>query len=59
MPLGTVAQIDMMKAVLMNYDAYEKAEMEIFWPIHHKEVDLEKKANWGLIRCISSIGTDT
>ena len=59
MPLGTVAQIDLMKVDLMNYDSYEKAEMEIFQPIHQKVVDSGGKANWGLIRFISPIGSDT
>tara|TARA_R110000868_G_scaffold66877_4_gene198879 strand:- start:3776 stop:4564 length:789 start_codon:yes stop_codon:yes gene_type:complete len=59
MPLGTVAQIDMMKVDLMNYGAYEKAEMEIFQPIHQKVVDAGGKANWGLIRFINPIGSDT
>ena len=59
MPLGTVAQIDMMKADLMDYESYEKAEMEIFQPIHQKAVDSGNKANWGLIRFICPIGSDT
>jgi len=59
MPLGTVAQIDMMKVDLMNYGTYEKAEMEIFQPIHQKVVDAGEKANWGLIRFINPIGSDT
>lgn len=59
MPLGTVAQMDLMKVNLMNYDAYEKAEMEIFQSIHQKEVNAGNKANWGLIRFISPIGSDT
>lgn len=59
MPIGTVAQIDLMKVGLMDYDSYEKAEMEIFQPIHQKVVDSGGKANWGLIRFISPIGSDT
>ncbi|MCM4169145.1 hypothetical protein KCTC52924_00088 [Arenibacter antarcticus] len=59
MPLGTVAQIDMMKVGLDNYNSYERAEMEIFQPIHQKVVDAGGKANWGLIRFISPIGSDT
>lgn len=59
MPLGTVAQIDMMKVDMMNYGAYEKAEMAIFQPIHQKVVDAGEKANWGLIRFINPIGSDT
>ena len=39
MSIGTVAQMDMMKVGLMDYDSYEKAEMEIFQPIHQKVVD--------------------
>jgi hypothetical protein len=59
MPLGTVAQIDMMKVGLENYNSYEKAEKEIFQPIHQKVVDSGGKANWGLIRFINPIGSDT
>ncbi|MEQ8219666.1 MAG: hypothetical protein RH981_15610 [Arenibacter sp.] len=59
MPIGTVAQMDMMKVGLMDYDPYEKAEREIFLPIHQKVVDSGGKANWGLIRFISPIGSDT
>ena len=59
MSIGTVAQMDMMKVGLMDYDSYEKAEMEIFQPIHQKVVDSGGKGNWGLIRFISPIGSDT
>ncbi|WP_192877687.1 MULTISPECIES: hypothetical protein [Arenibacter] len=59
MSLGTVAQMDLMKVDLMNYDSYEKAEMKIFQPIHQKVVDAGGKANWGLVRFISPIGSDT
>lgn len=58
-PLGTVAQVDMMKVDLMNYDKYEKAEKEVFLPLHQKAVDAGEKASWGLIRFISPIGSDT
>jgi len=50
MPLGTVAQIDMMKVDMMNYATYEKAEEEVFMPLHQKAVDAGEKMNWGLIR---------
>lgn len=59
MSIGTVAQMDMMKVGLMDYDSYEKVEMEIFQPIHQKVVDSGRKGNWGLIRFISPIGSDT
>ncbi|GGW40418.1 hypothetical protein [Arenibacter certesii] len=58
MPIGTVAQIDMMKVSLENCRSYEKAEKEIFQPIHQKTVDAGGKANWGLVRFISPIGSD-
>lgn len=59
MVLGTVAQLDMMKVDLGNYGAYEKAEKEIFQPLHQKAVDSGGKESWGLIRFISPIGSDT
>ena len=59
MVLGTVAEIDMMKVDLMNYGAYEKAEMEVFQPLHQKVVDAAQKLSWGLIRFMIPIGSDT
>lgn len=59
MVLGTIAQIDMMKVDLMNYDTYEKAEAEVFRPLHQKAVDAGEKNSWGLIRFINPIGSDT
>lgn len=59
MVLGTVAEIDMMKVDLMNYGAYEKAEVEVFRPLHQKSVDAGDKLSWGLIRFISPVGSDT
>jgi len=58
MPLGTVASIDMMKVDLGNYSKYEKAESEIFKPMHQKMVDAGQKGNWGLLRLMSPIGSD-
>ncbi len=59
MVLGTVAQMDMMKADLQNYGAYEKAEKEVFQALHQKAVDAGEKSSWGLIRFMSPIGSDT
>lgn len=59
MALGTVAEIDMMKVSLQNYGEYEKAEMEVFQPLHQKAVDAGEKTSWGLIRFINPIGSDT
>lgn len=59
MPLGCVAQIDLMKVDMGNYEAYEKAEKEIFQPLHQNAVNSGGKESWGLIRFISPIGSDT
>jgi len=59
MALGTIAQVDMMKVSLENYDKYEKAESEVFKPLHQKAVDAGEKGSWGLIRFMSPIGSDT
>lgn len=59
MVVGTVAQIDMMKVDLMNYATYEKAEMEVFQPLHQNAVDAGEKSSWGLVRFINPIGSDT
>ena len=59
MPLGTVASIDMMKVDLGSYDKYEKAESKIFKPMHQTMVDAGQKGNWGLLRIMSPIGSDT
>ena len=59
MVVGTVAQIDMMKVDLNDYWTYEKAEMDVFQPLHQKAVDAGEKTSWGLIRFINPIGSDT
>ena len=59
MPIGTVASIDLMKVNLGNYSTYEKAETEIFKPMHQTQVDNGLKESWGLLRFISPIGSDT
>lgn len=59
MVLGTVAQIDMMKVAFENYTAYEKAETEVFQPMHQSAVDAGGKSSWGLIRILSPVGSDT
>ncbi|MEH6778932.1 hypothetical protein [Maribacter arcticus] len=59
MVLGTIAEIDMMKVDLEHYNTYENAEKEVFQSLHQKEVDSGKKLNWGLIRFMNPIGSDT
>ena len=55
MPIGTVANIDLMKVDLGNYAKYEKAESDVFKPNHQKQVDAGRKGNWGLLRYMSPI----
>ena len=59
MALGTVAQVGMMKVDMGNYATYEKAEKEVFQPLHQKAVDAGQKTSWGFIRFINPIGSDT
>jgi len=59
MPMGTIATMDMMKVNIGNYDIYEKAESEVFKTLHQKAVDGGNKENWGLLRFMSPIGSDT
>jgi hypothetical protein len=59
MPIGTVAFLDWMKVDLNKYDAYEKAEMEVFQPMHQKQVDDGEKKYWSLMRIMLPVGSDT
>lgn len=54
-----IASFDYMKVDLGNYDAYEKAEMEVFQPMHQKQVDDGAKGSWGLLRFMLPVGSDT
>jgi hypothetical protein len=56
MPLGTVAQMDFMKAE--DADAYVKAEKEVFKPLHQKVVDQGLKGSWSLASVILPSGTE-
>lgn len=56
---GMVASMDLMKVDLGSYGDYESAEMEIFQPYHQERVDAGELGSWGLIRCISPIGSET
>lgn len=58
MPLGMVASIDMIKVEMGNYANYEKAESEVFKPMHQKQVNNGEKESWGLVRIMSPIGSD-
>ena len=58
-PIGTVASIDLMKVELGNYSNYEKAEREVFKPMHQKQVDNGEKESWGLVKIIIPVGSAT
>ena len=55
MKVGMVATIAWMKA---EEPGYEKAESEIFKPMHQKMVDAGAKSSWGMLRVILPGGTD-
>ena len=59
MPLGTLGIINLMKAAAGQSDNYEKAESEIFKPLHQKQVDDGQRGSWGLMRFMSPWGSDT
>ena len=59
MPVGTIATLSMMKVELENFSKYEKAESEIFKPLHQIEIDNDQRASWNLNRFISPVGSDT
>ncbi len=55
MPLGTMATIDIMKAL---NDDYEDIESAIFKPSHQDAVDFDSKGSWSLLRVILPAGSD-
>ncbi len=56
MPLGTIAYINYMKA--SDYGVYEKAETEVFQPMHQKDVDNGIRGSWGLLRFMLPAGSE-
>ena len=55
---GIIASIDFMKAKVGEYEAYEKAEKEIFYPMHQDMVDTGSKGRWTLVKVLSPSGSD-
>ena len=55
MPLGTVCNMTSMKQLA---DGYEKAELEVFKPLHQTMVDAEEKGSWSIARIILPAGSD-
>ena len=58
LPLGTVAFFNFIRAEPGKYDAYEKAEMEVFQPMHQKQVDNGERALWSLLRFMLPFGSE-
>ncbi|MDU8885610.1 hypothetical protein RXV94_05525 [Yeosuana sp. MJ-SS3] len=58
MPLGSIAFINYMKVEMGKYGAYEKAETEVFQPMHQKSVDDGNRSAWGLLRFMLPYGSD-
>lgn len=59
LPVGTIATLSMMKVDLNKFSAYEKAESEVFKPMHQQEIDNDLRASWYLYRFISPVGSNT
>lgn len=59
MPVGTIATLSMMKVDLENFSKYEKAESDVFKPLHQLEIDNGQRSSWNLNRFISPVGSDT
>jgi hypothetical protein len=55
---GIVASFDWMKVDMDGYAAYEKAETEVFMPMHQKQVDAGEKGAWHLGRFMIPVGSD-
>lgn len=55
---GVLASFDLMKAKEGNFAAYEKAEEEVFKPIHQKRIEQGLMGHWSLLRTALPLGTE-
>jgi len=55
---GVLASFDLMKAAEGRFDDYEKAEREVFLPIHQKKIDNNLMASWRLLRTALPFGSE-
>lgn len=55
---GVLASFDLMKANEGHFDTYEKAEDEVFKPIHQKYVDQGLMGHWSLLRTALPLGSE-
>ncbi len=58
MPVGMVSRVNFMKVKPGQSQAYEKAEAEIYLPMHQMYVDAGNMGSWGLCRVMVPYGTD-
>jgi hypothetical protein len=59
MPIGMVARLNFMKATNGQSGAFEKAETEVFQPIHQNAVSEGRLASWGFLRNMLGYGSDS
>jgi len=55
---GTLASFDLMKAVEGKFQEYEKAEREVFLPIHQSRIDKGLMGHWSLLRTALPFGSE-
>jgi len=55
---GVLASFDLMKANEGKFDAYEKAETEVFKPIHQKFIEQGMMGHWSLLRTALPLGSE-
>lgn len=55
---GTLASFDMMKAVEGRFEEYERAEKEVFLPIHQNRIDKGLMGSWSLLRTALPFGSE-
>jgi hypothetical protein len=55
---GTLASFDLMKATEGKFQEYEKAEKEVFMPIHQNRIDKGLMGHWSLLRTALPFGSE-
>lgn len=55
---GTLASFDIMKAVEGKFEDYEKAEREVFLPIHQASIERGLMGSWSLLRTALPFGSE-
>ncbi|MFC3880968.1 hypothetical protein ACFOSV_12300 [Algoriphagus namhaensis] len=55
---GVLASFDLMKAVEGRFDDYEKAEMNVFRPIHQNRIEQGLMGHWSFLRTALPLGSE-